>query len=368
MWIVLDTNIYFNNWFASSPNFKMLLNFCNNRRCTLLLPEIAIKEVNNKYAQAREKLLITYESTLRELSKLGVELSNDRRVIEEKNYDIGVTLREMANNVEFVSFDAVSHALLVEKALKPKLPFRENEKGYRDSLFWVSILDHIRSRNYTGDVVFLNQNSKDFYSERGGERCLHADLQEDIARLDVTANFILHESIKSFLDSQESGYAHDIDWGAFYEQHNGTLDSAAGEEAVNHLDTLPLEDVKHLLSIAGYDQRMLDAAFEVSFEDWEGVEDSEIVNMRKVQADSIEVFVDYKFDFRILDVKLLMTHSHYYSDKYYIDSQGDADFSEDIVEVRLLARADLTASIIFNPEDDLVSNVEINDIRFRKVR
>jgi pimeloyl-ACP methyl ester carboxylesterase len=158
------------------------------------------------------------------------------------------------------------------------------------------------------------------------------------------------------------------DWTGFYEEHNGTLDSVAGEEAINHLDSRPLEEIKGLLSSAGYDQRMLDAAFEASFEDWEGVEDSEILNMRKVQPDSSDVFVDYKFDFRMLFVKLLMTHSHYYSDKYYIDSQGEADLSDDIVEVELLVRADLTASVIFNPEDDVVSSVETNKIAFRKLR
>jgi len=368
MWIVLDTNIYFNNWFVSSPNFKMLLNFCNNRRCKLLLPEIAIKEVNNKYAQAREKSLTTYENTLKELSKLGIELSNESDKIGAKNYDIATILGDIARNVEVVSFESVPHSQLVEKALKPKLPFRENEKGYRDSLFWISILEHVRDQNYKGDIVFLNQNSKDFYTDRGDVRKLHGDLQEDIERLGITANFIIYDSVKSFIDSQESGYAHDIDWTGFYEEHNGTLDSAVGEEAINHLDSRPLEEIKGLLSSAGYDQRMLDAAFEASFEDWEGVEDSEILNMRKVQPYSSDVFVDYKFDFRMLFVKLLMTHSHYYSDKYYIDSQGEADLSDDIVEVELLVRTDLTASVIFNPEDDVVSSVEINKIAFRKLR
>lgn len=368
MWIVLDTNIYFNNWFASSANFEMLLNFCNNRRCTLLLPEIAAKEVNNKYQQTKEKLIGAYGNTLKDLAKLGIDIPNEYEKIASKVYDINTTLQQLTRDVQLVSFKSVPHSLLVEKALKPKLPFRENEKGYRDSLFWISLLNYAKKCKYTGDIVFINQNSKDFYIERAGIVSLHPDLQEDIDELGVTANFIIHDGIKSFIDSWGTGDVHDIDWAEFYAEHNGTLDSAAGEEAIDHLDSRPLDEIKNLLSAAGYDQRMLDAAFEVTFEDWEGVEDSEIINIRKFQPNSGELFIGYKFDFRTLDVKLLMTHTHYYADKYFIDSQGEPDLSDDIVEVSLLVRADLEASVIFHPKNDVVSSVEINRITLRKLR
>lgn len=368
MWIVLDTNIYFGHWFADSPNFSMLLNLCNNGRHTLLLPEITAQEVNNKYLQSRDKVLNSYESALKDLAKLKIEVPNTSEQVKAINYDIIDILRSLTGQLSLVGYNEVPHARLIEKALKPKLPFRDGEKGYRDSLFWISVLHHIKQHNYQGEVVFLNQNSKDFFVERGGDKVFHPDLQEDIDRMGISARFLIHESIKSFIDTQGGQEAHLFDWTGFYDQHNGTLDSSVGEEAIDYLDSQPLDTIKSLLSSAGYDQRMLDAAFEASFEDWDGVEDSEITNMRNIQPESGEIFIEYKFDFRMLDVKLLMTHTHYYADKYYIENNAEADISDDIVEVRLLVRADLAASIIFNPSNDYVSKVEINQVSFRKLR
>ncbi|WP_200590147.1 PIN domain-containing protein [Stutzerimonas stutzeri] len=368
MWIVLDTNIYFGHWFADSPNFSMLLNFCNNGRHALLLPEITAREINNKYFQSRDKALHSYESALKDFAKLKIDVPGASEQIKAVGYEIIEILRALTGQLVLVSYDAVSHSHLIEKALKPKLPFRDGEKGYRDSLFWISILNHIKQHNYQGEVVFLNQNSKDFFIERGRDKIFHPDLQEDIDRMGISARFIIYDSIKSFIDTQGGQEAHQFDWTDFYHQHNGTLDSSVGEEAIDYLDSQPLETIKSLLSSAGYDQRMLDAAFEASFEDWEGVEDSEITNMRSIQPDSGEVFIDYKFDFRMLDVKLLMTHTHYYADKFYIENNAETDVSDDIVEVRLLVRADLAASIIFDPHNDHVSKVEINQVKFRKLR
>lgn len=368
MWIVLDTNIYFGHWFADSPNFSMLLNLCNNGRHTLLLPEITAREINNKYFQSRDKTLNGYESALKDFAKLKIEVPSSSEQVKAVDYDIVHILRALTGQLRLVSFDEVSHAHLIDKALKPKLPFRDGEKGYRDSLFWISILNHIKQQNYQGEVAFLNQNSKDFFIERGRDKIFHPDLQEDIDQMEIPARFIIYDSIKSFIDAQGGQEVHQFDWTDFYDEHNGTLDSSVGEEAIDYLDSQPLDAIKSLLSAAGYDQRMLDAAFEASFEDWEGVEDSEITNMRNLQSEPGEVYIDYKFDFRMLDVKLLMTHTHYYADKFYIENNADTDVSDDIVEVRLMVRADLAASIIFCPDSDYVSKVEINQVKFRKLR
>jgi len=346
----------------------MLLNLCNNGRHTFLLPEITAREINNKYFQSRDKALNSYESALKDFAKLKIDVPSASEQVKAVNYEIIDILRALTGQLVLVSYDAVSHGHLIEKALKPKLPFRDGEKGYRDSLFWISILNHIKQHSYQGEIVFLNQNSKDFFIERGRDKIFHPDLQEDIDRMEISARFVIYDSIKSFIDAQGGQEAHQFDWTDFYDQHNGTLDSSVGEEAIDYLDSQPLDAIKSLLSAAGYDQRMLDAAFEASFEDWEGVEDSEITNMRNIQPDSGEVFIDYKFDFRMLDVKLLMTHTHYYADKFYIENNAETDVSDDIVEVRLLVRADLAASIIFDPHNDHVSKVEINQVEFRKLR
>lgn len=258
---------------------------------------------------------------------------------------------------------------MVKKALKPKLPFRESEKGYRDSLFWLSVLNQIRRSNYSGEIAFINQNSKDFFEGSEKERRLHSDLQEDLLELEINATLLVYNGLKDFIDQKVPQEEHEIDWHTFYEEYNSLLDSDAGESATMYLDDLPIEEVKRLLTDAGYGSRILDTVFSASFDTFDGVEDSEVTSVRVIrneQGEESEYFVGYGFDIRILEVRLIASTSSYYRDKYLFDEYRDIEIGDDVVEVILYLRADFTASIILDRASNVINNVEINSAKFRQ--
>jgi len=47
MKIFLDTNVFYKNWFADNPNFKLLFYFLNNKKFELLLSDLVVQETNN---------------------------------------------------------------------------------------------------------------------------------------------------------------------------------------------------------------------------------------------------------------------------------------------------------------------------------
>jgi hypothetical protein len=372
MWIVLDTNVFFNDWYVKGANFEMLLNYCNNMRYTLLLPQIVVQEVDNKYRQKKDALRQAYAGLMKDSAKLGIELPDELSRLGGFEYSLEKTIKEKYYRVTDVAYSGVDHGQLVRKALKPKLPFRENEKGYRDSLLWLSILNHAKSRNYAGEIAFINQNSKDFFEGEGNEKRLHSDLLEDVQELGITASLSVFSGLKEFIDQRVPQEEHQINWEAFYDEHNSTLDSEACDSAIAYLDDLQIEEVKKLLRDAGHGVRILDSVFAASFDTFDGVEDSEVTSVRSIrgirsdQGVGTEYFVGYSFDIRTLEVRLLTTTSSYYREKYLFEGFQNLDISDDVVEVVLFLRADFTASIIFDSCVELPTRVDINSVSFRQ--
>jgi hypothetical protein len=369
MWIVLDTNIFFNNWYVKGANFEMLLNYCNNMQHTILLPKIVSQEVNNKYKQTKDKIHQDYAALIKDSEKIGVRLSDESGLIENIEYSLEEIIKEKYDKVLDVNYSTVDHSRLVSKALKPKLPFRENEKGYRDSLLWLSILNEIKLQNYSGEIIFINNNSKDFFEFKGTEKKLHNDLLEDIQDLAINASFLLFTGLKDFIDQRVPQDEHQINWNNFYDKHNSTLDRFACDSAIAYLDDLPVDEVKKLLLESGYGSRIPDSVIAISFDTFDGVEDSNITSVRRIQTEhgvDTEYFVGYSFDIRTLEVKLLIPTSSYYREKYLFDDHHNIDISNDIVDVVLLLRADFTASIIFDQTSELPSGIDINSVSFRR--
>lgn len=363
MWIVLDTNIYYNQWNLDGANFNAFRNFCNNTGAQLILPEIVRREVQNKYESEVAAAQTDLDKIAQKLTRLGITDHGVSGAVVNMNYNFYAVVCTQFRGVLDVPYEAVSHSDLVAKALGPKLPFRDGEKGYRDALMWLSVLDIARSTDYRGDIHFVNNNSKDFYLNKSGALELHPDLKQDIIDRGVRANFIPYVALNEFVEAMVPKDQHSIGWNEFYDEHNGRLDSAVSAAAVEWLDDAPLVELRGHFTSAGYPSAIMEGVFAANFEDWDGVEDSSILSMRKI--DDARYFIDYGFDLRQLEVKLISpTGGHSYSFGNfggYIDTEVD----NEITTTTFFIRADFTASAIFNVESGEVEKVDMNGITIR---
>lgn len=363
MWIVLDANIYYNQWNLDGANFNAFRNFCNNTGAKLLLPEIVRREVQNKYESEVSAAQAELNKAAQKLTKLGVTDHGVSGTVANINYDFYSVVRDQFRRVLDVPYGAVPHSDLVTKALAPKLPFRDGEKGYRDALMWLSVLDFARSSNYQGDIHFINNNSKDFYLNKSGSLELHPDLKQDIIDREIIATVIPYVALNDFVEARVPKDQHGIVWNEFYDEYNGELDRAVSTAAIEWLDDAPLVELRASFTTAGYPSAIMEGAFAANFEDWDGVEDSSILSMRKI--DNKRYFIDYEFDLRQLEVKLISpTSGHSYSFGNfggYIDTEVD----NEITTTTFFMRADFTASVIFNVESGQVEKVDMNGVTIR---
>lgn len=359
MWIVLDTNIYFNQWFLEGANFRVFRNFCNNTGAHILLPEIVRQEVQNKYEGELSQARTDLEKLVTKFTKLGFECPPSP--VAEEEYDFGQLVQEQYRNVNMVPYSSVAHKQLVDKALTPKLPFREKEKGYRDALLWLSILDYVKASGFKGPIHFINANSKDFYSSKSGNLTLHDDLKEDLYARSMETDVIPYVSLSEFVGKHVLQELHDVNWRDFYSEFNGDLDNDICVETIAWLDDCPLNILREKLVEANYPSHIMDGVFAASFETWEGIEDSDILAMRRIDED--RYFIEYAFDIRGLEVKLLSSPTAHTSG--YLGAFIDVEIDNDLTTTSFFTRADFKASAVFNISSETVEDVDVTFFKFR---
>lgn len=100
MYLLIDTNIFFDNWFLNSPQFKLLGNFCNNTGIKVLLPQIVLQEVENKYKISVQHLETQAAELSRKISGLTPERIIDFLPPSPNNYDLASILKKLSTSLK----------------------------------------------------------------------------------------------------------------------------------------------------------------------------------------------------------------------------------------------------------------------------
>ncbi|WP_073376492.1 PIN domain-containing protein [Desulfofustis glycolicus] len=141
MHIFLDSNIFFNNWKLNNPNFQHLFNFINNNYSFKLLSKLVVEETENNRRKQVKKTNADLQKSIKEYNKLNDEAIDAKLYqIKYEDYSLYELLAQKTENIKTIDYSAVSHEEVVERALNVKKPFLAGEKGYRDTLIWLSFL------------------------------------------------------------------------------------------------------------------------------------------------------------------------------------------------------------------------------------
>jgi len=198
--IILDTNIIYGDWYLTGPNFSLLEKYLKESDATLFVPEIIVLETKNCFKKELAQLY-------REMRKLHRYLP-DEEVLqqlpdrEEKcgEYDAKLDARLAELDAERPGHSDIPHDAIVSRALAPRKPFREEDKGYRDTLLWEVILRKIVTKD---TITFLISNNKKDFASKSSDRLLHADLIGDLVSADLPKDSVqFYSNLKSFIDEQ----------------------------------------------------------------------------------------------------------------------------------------------------------------------
>lgn len=199
MIIFIDSNILCSDYYMKNYKFELI-----NRVGTIVLGEIVIDEVCNKYKEQLKEAVSMVDKNIKNINKLisdhisidnisiDSEVQKYRDFLEMFSFQNGMTIAE--------EYPDVSHKEIVRRALLRKKPFKQDgSTGYRDYLVWLTCIT--LARTYTSEEIhFITQNVNDF-SDLNDKKKLHNDLLNDLRKANIdNSRFYYWTSINEFVN------------------------------------------------------------------------------------------------------------------------------------------------------------------------
>lgn len=198
--IIFDSNCFWDNYNLDNPIFSTTLKFCSNSEdYQFALPQIIKYEVKNNY---RKQLRKRFDRIRGDLDWYNKHTSQEEEFLNEDEFEKDLAEYDQKLNriireyfIEELEYPEEPHQLLVERNIYNQKPFSDNDSGYKDTLIWLNILDHLQST--ANNVIFVSNNSSDF----GKNDRLHKDLLNELESLGVKNDRIQYfNTTKTFFD------------------------------------------------------------------------------------------------------------------------------------------------------------------------
>ncbi|HEX7242590.1 MAG TPA: PIN domain-containing protein [Longimicrobiaceae bacterium] len=205
-YVVFDANILISDFWMSGPGFSYLLThqFLGHRP---VIPEVAFLEARNQLKQRAESLLSkrsadgdgSQGNTMRLL-----RLFNYKRLTPRVRWDVEKLLKRWERHVNGIlrQFDGkvlpsppLDVSDLVQRSIARRKPFSKGDRGFRDTIIWLSTLDLVGPDSL---VSFVTSNVQDFFEPNSAEP--HSEiLAEAEERLKGDWKMLFHRSVDEFI-------------------------------------------------------------------------------------------------------------------------------------------------------------------------
>lgn len=372
MFILIDTNIFFNNWFLRNPGFKLLANFCSNTRARIMLSQVVVEEVDAKFELERVRVNRALKEAMYAAGRVAENAMPSPALEIARNYSFAqVASNLFTGSIVPVSYDGVENSVMVKKAISSKRPFRESEKGYRDCLMWLSALMHLKAHQEVAsggspELVFITKNHTDF-CEKGKPLKLHRDLLEDMAALGIKNLVSVYGDLREFIESRVDATIHREVHDELLDDLQHEISSVVEERALSFLNAMPVSDSRLMLESANYSSAIVQLIYAFQWGLVEGEEDGRIVAVRKLDADRI--VLDYSFNLRMVSLDVAVATADFQANKVMLEKAFfDIHVEDGATVLDDIVRCDFSASVTVNVKTREVESAAIDSASIRPKR
>lgn len=364
MIIYIDTNIFYNNWLLNSANFSNFFKFLNDSDSTLLVSEVVCDEMDQKYFQEFDKLKKRLEIEITRIQRFtNNKVDFDFHELKE-TYDFKNVVIKKTNKVIFIPFNDIPNSVLVNRAIKRVRPFQEQDKGFRDTIIWLSLLEYLKKSKSKGEIAFINNNSQDFFDN--GKEKFHSDLASDIQQRKLKNKFKIYKSIKEFnnlnihYDKESKTENLNVLLEEFIYPNEKIIENELESFINSQLANWFLEKLQG--SLVEYNQFNFISSFE--FKIYEGIEDPEIINWKKI--DNSTYYTELEFELRFVSIQVSIPRSYYNKRKFVIKQMfRDIKRYRETVDINTVRRAKFNISFNYDNKNEFFEDIEINDFTLK---
>lgn len=362
MQIFIDTNVFFGDWFVRNANLRYLFHFANNEQHELLISRLVVQEVENLRRRELASALGATKKALSALDRLyGSVLMAPPNEASFSPYDFLQILKEKVENLTILEYEGISHSVVVDRALACKRPFLEGEKGYRDTLIWLSLLEHVKLNASHDEIAFITANTTDFFGS-GSEDTFHSDLIADIGTLPGPVSINPFSSLAAFVDSTIDKHEHAIDhskaeelFGDYIEHEGIEYIASLNEVAVRRLQSFLLSGTSTFANASGIAAEVL-----------EGVEDLTILSTKELNHS--EVYIVCQYNLRRVPITIFIPAHDYEQNLTAIEESNwfyETEVMGNTVMLRAVIRPYFTVSFIYNRQSGECNGFSVSEFRVR---
>jgi len=193
--VLIDTNIYYEDLTLSKPEFDAILTYLNRTEGALLMPEVIKKELKKHVKRRALQDYSRLRSTI--ASKLG--LINDEITEDVISAELQNRLDKKLSRIEIkvLTHEHIKVDNLLFRSLEEIPPFQASDKGLRDSMIWLCLLEFLKN-NPSESVALITKNTQDF-----GNVNLKEELERELKEIECEGRFIYCSSLGDFLSEYD---------------------------------------------------------------------------------------------------------------------------------------------------------------------
>lgn len=224
--IILDTNIFRNDLFFKSKDFEVLNDYLKKTDSRFVVFQIIIEEINGLYRRLLEEEQNNYNKYRKALNQ-----SLNREYIEEINIQIDEEIKKYIefiykkmniNDGKVIPYKNEYLPEIIKRAISRLKPFKDEDKGFRDTIIWLTALDYCQ-KSHEKQIIFISNNPKDFGDIQDSTK-LHQNLKDECDALGIKINYF--RTPKDFI-----------------EKHSKKIDFIDNDWIANNVDNEWLSDV-----------------------------------------------------------------------------------------------------------------------------
>lgn len=363
MKLFLDTNIFYGDWHLRSANFKYLFHFINNKGHELLLSRVVLQEVENIQSRDLKSALSDARKHLSAADRLnGRPMLVSEPVYDLAEYSLHKLLQLKTENVTLVDYESVPQSVVVARAIAKQKPFQENEKGYRDTIIWLSLLYHLRAEKYPDNVAFITANKADFFDPKAKPYALHEQLINDASSIDPRQTIRPYASLFDFVNSTIDKNEHAID----HTRAEDNFGSYIEEEGLAYLSSLSTDSLTALQETLCHGSNAFINATAIEASIYEGIEDLRIESTSELANG--EVYVSCSYNLRRVEITIEIPTADYLLHRTQIEAPGrfyGRDQVGNAVKLTTTIRPYFRASFLYDTKEDSQKDFTVSDFSLR---
>ena len=251
-----DTNVLFSDPFLEKPLIKTILAAESQTDIRLVIPEVVVDELRNHVEERLDETVKAADGVRRKYAGLrGVEqYSVDFMIDADQRQAVLDRFEQRMQQLDYegriLKYPSTSPKELAQRSIKVQLPFRDNDRGVRDTLIWLTAKECAIRGVGSGERVTLVSNDGAFWDKekKKMQEGLTVELKGSGIPLDSIA---VMPALQDVVDTFVSGKLPPIEWLRVAIQGGQVEDFTTSSDSVLLKVTDWIHENPEILEVAG---------------------------------------------------------------------------------------------------------------------